>query len=371
MKNKIIKLSAIALFGATLVSCGGGSGSSSSDPALMDANFRDANVVGLGYNSTSTGSSLTGENGAFSCKSGETVSFFIGKLDFGSTSCKALVTPADVVGGGNATSNASLNMVRLLNSFDNGLDDGEIKISSTLTATLADYTGTFTVESFNTATASFAPITEINTFLNNASAGITLTALISSATAKTHIENTVKCAYSGAFRETNPPNDGKGYGFYYLRPDVSYITTIHDNNVLTATFDVLTTKSFTVDGVSGEVKNVNTIIDEYYTGDEGYFARIGSDNNAKLRFTGHTANKKVLALDVDIDNKVKAYVLGGLDSQYLVGNYNTSTGAISATASGYTLTATVNTSTFVASNTLWDYGTGTASFTAVGCELNK
>lgn len=82
---------------------------------------------------------------------------------------------------------------------------------------------------------------------------------------------------------------------------------------------------------------------------------------------------KALAMDVNIDNKVKAYAFNVKDGSTiaLTGTYNTSTGAVSAIASGQTLTATINISTFLAGSTLWDYGTGTASFTAVGCELNK
>ena len=80
---------------AVLASCSGGGGSSSGLSASgsqipgssISAQFIDAPVKGLGFQTASGVSGRTGNNGMFSCKAGELVTFKIHELVIGQSSC--------------------------------------------------------------------------------------------------------------------------------------------------------------------------------------------------------------------------------------------------------------------------------------------
>jgi len=106
-----------------LASCGGGGGSNDgATPTGLTGTFIDSTVSGLGY-SAQTFSGITDENGQFTYKDGEDVSFFIGNISLGTTPGASIVTPVELVAGAQNSSDPTVsNIIRLLQTLDNDSD---------------------------------------------------------------------------------------------------------------------------------------------------------------------------------------------------------------------------------------------------------
>ena len=108
------------LIGGTECSFVATSGGSSSDNeqrnglviVIQDRQLVDAPVEGVRFES-GTLSGVTGPNGEFQFEDGATVAFFIGDIPLGgAVPGKALVTPLDLVPGGNIDTPAVINIAR-------------------------------------------------------------------------------------------------------------------------------------------------------------------------------------------------------------------------------------------------------------------
>jgi hypothetical protein len=112
-----------------MVSCGGGGGgspttaaltSSGTDAAnagvLQQGRFIDSPVIGVAYK-TATQSGFTGNNGEFAYRTGESVTFSIGKLVFPTVPASVLVTPLTLAGA-DLTDPRVANMAYLLQNLD-------------------------------------------------------------------------------------------------------------------------------------------------------------------------------------------------------------------------------------------------------------
>lgn len=99
------------------------SNSSSSSAPLLTGVFLDSAVVNIGYR-TQTTVGFTNENGEFSYREGELITFFIGALDLPSVIAKDIITPADMADASGYSSNVFVNILRLLQSLD---FDGDAK----------------------------------------------------------------------------------------------------------------------------------------------------------------------------------------------------------------------------------------------------
>ena len=124
------------LIGGTECSFVATSGGSSSDSeqrnglviVIQDGQLVDAPVEGVRFES-GTLSGVTGPNGEFQFEDGATVAFFIGDIPLGgAVPGKALVTPLDLVPGGNIDTPAVINIARLLQSLDALPGDARITI---------------------------------------------------------------------------------------------------------------------------------------------------------------------------------------------------------------------------------------------------
>jgi hypothetical protein len=124
------------LIGGTECSFVATSGGSSSDNeqrnglviVIQDGQLVDAPVEGVRFES-GTLSGVTGPNGEFQFEDGATVAFFIGDIPLGgAVPGKALVTPLDLVPGGNIDTPAVINIARLLQSLDALPGDARITI---------------------------------------------------------------------------------------------------------------------------------------------------------------------------------------------------------------------------------------------------
>ena len=118
---------------AFFFSSGGGS-SDDDEPrkgltvAVNKGQFVDAPVQGLFYQSGSV-SGFTDIDGQFEYEEGEEVRFFVGDIALGeSVSGKSLVTPLDLVEGGDLGTTAVINIARLLQSLDADEDEATITI---------------------------------------------------------------------------------------------------------------------------------------------------------------------------------------------------------------------------------------------------
>jgi len=95
IKNRLLKLSIGLAAGASLTACGGGTTGSVPAGHTISAQFVDAPVENLHYDSLSNMGD-TDANGRFNCTLGEEVSFSIGKLTLGKSICQRIVTPQTI-----------------------------------------------------------------------------------------------------------------------------------------------------------------------------------------------------------------------------------------------------------------------------------
>jgi len=111
MNNKAL-LSFSLLF--VLSSCGGGGGSS--NPPLTGV-FVDSPVINIDYR-TETQNGVTNSRGEFKYHPGETITFFIGDLEFPSVLAGERVTPLDMADTDDITHPMVVNIARLLQTLD-------------------------------------------------------------------------------------------------------------------------------------------------------------------------------------------------------------------------------------------------------------
>ncbi len=95
IKNRLLKLSIGLAAGASLTACGGGTTGSVPAGHTISAQFVDAPVENLHYDSLSNMGD-TDANGRFNCTLGEEVTFSIGKLALGKSICQRIVTPQTI-----------------------------------------------------------------------------------------------------------------------------------------------------------------------------------------------------------------------------------------------------------------------------------
>ncbi|MGM0554218.1 MAG: hypothetical protein ACQETK_10570 [Pseudomonadota bacterium] len=128
---------------ALLGGCGGGSSSASDDndpsesePAATGI-FLNAPVANLGYR-TDTLEGFTSPNGEFRYRPGETVTFFIGDLEFPSVTAAPMLTPLDLADTTDLLEPMVINIIRLLQTLDADPDSPDtIRISDLAHASAA------------------------------------------------------------------------------------------------------------------------------------------------------------------------------------------------------------------------------------------
>ena len=135
---------------ALLSACGGGSGGGGA--SVNTGKFIDAPTQGLGY-STATQNGTTDNQGSFRCEAGEQITFSIGDVVLGTTLCKSIITPLDLVPGAADETNPTVtNILRLLQSLDDDCDlDNIIYITPQIASEVSGRPINFntSVENFN------------------------------------------------------------------------------------------------------------------------------------------------------------------------------------------------------------------------------
>lgn len=124
MKIKALILSSVVL----LANCGGGG---SDSPSTLTGVFIDSPVINIGYR-TATQNGDTNSRGEFKYLAGETVTFFIGDLEFPPVLAAEVVTPLDMADTDDVAHHMVINIIRLLQSLDkDGDPDNGINITQT------------------------------------------------------------------------------------------------------------------------------------------------------------------------------------------------------------------------------------------------
>jgi PKD repeat protein len=153
---KRIAFNCMFLFALTLLTaCGGGGGGGSDSGGGTSVNtgtFIDAPVQGLEYQ-TATQNGTTDNQASFRCEAGEQITFSIGGVVLGTTLCKSIITPLDLVpGAADETDPTVTNILRLLQSLDDDCDlDDTIHITPQIASVVSDHPINFntSIEDFN------------------------------------------------------------------------------------------------------------------------------------------------------------------------------------------------------------------------------
>ena len=187
-------------------------------PASNTGVFLDSAVINIGYR-TETLEGVTNLKGEYSYLAGETVTFFIGDLEFPVTAAKGIVTPLDLAKATNTNNTTVINIIRLLQTLDqdgdpaNGLTITDMAIS---VATQVD---------FSISESDFQTLPAITSLIANAGQDdSTITELVSTADAVAHFKDSldeneieIDLAYTVAELEGTSLfiAEDEGNGWYY------------------------------------------------------------------------------------------------------------------------------------------------------------
>lgn len=162
---KIMSLS--ALLATAVTGCfGGGSSNDNGDSSTRVGVFTDSPVAGLAYQ-TDTREGVTGADGSFHYRDGETVTFRLGDLELGSVQGAAQLSPLDLVDGADITSDRVTNMLVLLQSLDQDrtLNNG-IQITPGIADAVSTWAGSLVLDQdpagFAASTSVQSLLTEMN-----------------------------------------------------------------------------------------------------------------------------------------------------------------------------------------------------------------
>ena len=171
-----------------VTSCGGGSSDTPADqkndtPSTKTGVFVDGPVINIGYR-TETIESVTNALGEYVYLPGETVTFFIGNLEFPPVPATGVVTPLELAGTTDTSDPAVVNMIRLLQTLDkNGNPDAieiteaakSIATSVDFSLSVADFESSTAVTDLISAAEQDTPVTELVTeadAINNFETGL-------------------------------------------------------------------------------------------------------------------------------------------------------------------------------------------------------
>ena len=182
--NKFL-IATTLLSSTLLLGCNNSDDDTSSSTTDSDTNintetgtFVDSVVTGIGYR-TETLTGVTNSEGEYSYLPGESVTFFIGNLEFPTTEAKGVVTPLDIADTADASNQSVVNMARLLQTLD---QDGDPSNGITINEAANDVAVAvdFTLESSEFETA-------VESTIENGGQDTTVTALISEEDAIEHL----------------------------------------------------------------------------------------------------------------------------------------------------------------------------------------
>ncbi|MEW8002090.1 MAG: hypothetical protein AB2588_19425 [Candidatus Thiodiazotropha sp.] len=390
----------ISLFSIFLLAAcgGGGGGGGSSTPTTATGVFKDNNVSGLTFTSGEQ-SGTTGSDGGFTFEVGQPVSFNLGNVTLGSATGMSVITPIDLVPGGNSSSTEVLNLVRFLLMLDDDGDSGNgINISSAVQAAAENWSAVdFTTG--NLQSELFSIISDA------ASADGTSHTLPNAATARSHLESTLRCVRAGAYSGTFGGDDSGPFGvlvdasngllsgFAYSDFDGLLVLTgstsvSYDQSATFISGDVSSGATF-----SGQFNSTDTLSGNWSlsaTAESGTFSgsRIGGAVDATYRFTGSfTSNASspvtsygLFTFDIDSGDNLTGvahtvYASDGTENE-TVSFTGSLTGSslvaqiMDGSQVDATITGTLNRTTGIVSGTWSDVDGNSGTHSGRGCRLN-
>ena len=385
---------------AALTACGGGGGEEvvsnappppPPPPAVLGGVFKDSNVGGLGFESGQE-NGVTGSDGRFTCETGNTVTFSVGAVELGSADCVTLVAPPSLITSGLFDDPVAVNIARFLLMLDGDEDASNgISISDDL-QTMADSWPQVDFSAADLAAELAVPISDIMSVEQR------MASPPDAATAFAHLDETLSCAYSGAFVGTFEGTNNGAIGMIFTRglrgrPADEFVWRAFDPNeefvlstggpyqlsarpsldsrpfdqsvLIDATFD-------TPDSLLGNWQFPPESSSGTFTAN-----RIGGDT-AEFRMTGDffpaEGGAGVLVLDIDGSSVTgEAFEVFEGISYDITGTINGTSIELQATGGGETVDAT-GVLTFDSAGTPiqvnGDLLDGGGQFTAAGCRLN-
>ncbi|HLF23785.1 MAG TPA: hypothetical protein VI565_07660, partial [Burkholderiales bacterium] len=275
--------------------------------------FKDANVIGMSFNSGGQ-AGITGANGSFTYEVGQPVTFSIGGVTIGTTNGKSVVTPIDVVTNGSSTTLAVQNIVRFLLMLDS---DGNSANGINISAAVRTAAAGWALVNFSTSAADLpSALASIIASAQAADGGTHV--LPSAATAQAHLEATLRCARSGAYRGTFTGTDSGPFGVM-INAQSGFLSGFTFSNSDDALLTLSGTAAVSFDQsatfISGDASSGATFSGQF-TGpdqlggiwqllptDSGTFsgARIGGAATALYRFTGTFIGDAFGTFTFDVD----------------------------------------------------------------------
>ena len=161
-------------------------------PLVRTGVFKDSNVAGLDFVSGAE-SGVTDAAGRFTCETASDVTFSIGRVTLGSAQCATLVHPAALAASGTLIDPEALDITRFLLLLDQDADpDNGIVISDALRISADNWSA------IRFGTPDFEP--DLSRVLADIAAVDGRTPILpTTAEAFAHLDETLICAFSGAF----------------------------------------------------------------------------------------------------------------------------------------------------------------------------
>lgn len=376
----------VLVFSSIFLACGGGGGGGPSTPAMATGVFKDSNVSGMEYETSSGQSGFTDQNGRYTYVVGDTVTFFIGGIVVGTTTGSGVVTPVDLVAGGSSSSPGVQNIVRFLMMLDSdGTPDNGIAISPDL-QTVADSWSQIDFSDSDLDTQVASIITDCQTADGGAHV------LPNASVAQSHLESTMRCVYSGVFAGTFSGDDSGTFGIMIdpqsgrvrgaaYAPLYDATTEASGSGIVSydQTMAFITGLVDTGATFNGQLPTPNAMSGTWsdsWEGDSGVFSgnRLGGTTGASHRYSGVALDEfgtTVAVLSMDINGGVITGVGFSIEENEQFDFEGTLSGStISAVAAdGEVINGTLNPDdTFSGTWNNPDGDSGT--FEGCGCQLN-
>ncbi len=371
---------------AGLAACESGGGNPAGGGATATGILKDSNVSGLSYVSGSR-TGITGPDGAFTYEVGTPVTFSVGGVTIGTATGKSVLTPIDLVSAGSSKSVQVQNIVRFLMMLD---QNGDPTDGITISPAVQKIAGTWAPVKFDAADLG----AELASIISDAaSVDGTPHPLPDPSAAKSHLESTLRCVHSGAFRGTFSGDDNGPFGVLIdaktgLLAGFAFSNTDKSLRSLSGSEAVSFDRSaafVSSDASSGAAFNGGFAGPDAISGTwnstafsaSGTFAgnRIGGVINAAYRFTGRFSGGGdfgLFAFDVDGSDKITGvvYSVSGDELLNLTGTLSGTT--LSAKASdGTVITGTLDKAGGVLSGSWVDSaGSVSGTYSGSGCKLN-
>ena len=325
--------------------------------------FKDANVEGLEYRTSGGRTGVTDSEGMFDCEEGGTVTFSVGGVEIGTSDCKLIVTPVDLVPGGSLDSAEVKNIVRFLLVLDEDADRSNgIKISESVRQAARGWNLDFSASGFASSIDSI--VEDIAQIYEDDDRAVT-----DEDEAENHLRQTLQCSYSGVYTGTFSGDDRGRFGVLVDSRTgaitvVSYSTMYNEFSVQVGTRAISPengrvtfsgSRSDGDGGFEGHFTSVDTITGSWRNeiDEDGTFSgsRIGSDRDAKYRVTGFWRNPSdsedygFFAFDVDGQGQLTGVGYSVGEARLFRadnGTANISLGSLEAMAAGETIIGTLH-----------------------------